>query len=57
MHASIEQKRADISRICRRHHIRRLEVFGSAARVTDFDPATSDADFGVNSAREVVYAA
>lgn len=45
MHSAIAQKRAEISRICQRHHIRRLEVFGSAARATDFDPATSDADF------------
>src|SRR5437899_12800591 len=45
MHPSIESKRADISRICRQHHVRRLEVFGSVARGTDFDPATSDADF------------
>lgn len=52
MHLLIEQKRADISRICRRHHIRRLEVFGSAARATDFDPATSDADFLVEFAPE-----
>ena len=45
MHSLIDQKRADISQICQRHQIRRLEVFGSAARATDFDPATSDADF------------
>lgn len=45
MHPLIEQKRADIARICRQHHVRRLEVFGSAARGTDFDPASSDADF------------
>ena len=45
MHELIDKKRADISRICRHHHIHRLEVFGSAARATDFDPATSDADF------------
>lgn len=50
MHALIDQKRADISRICQRHQIRRLEVFGSAARATDFDPATSDADFLVEFA-------
>nr|WP_240980131.1 nucleotidyltransferase domain-containing protein [Ramlibacter agri] len=41
----IEQKLADISSICRQHHVRQLEVFGSAARGSDFDPATSDADF------------
>jgi predicted nucleotidyltransferase len=45
MHPLIEQKRSDISRICRQHLVRRLEVFGSAARGGDFDPATSDADF------------
>ena len=50
MHSLIDQKRADISRICQRHQIRRLEVFGSAARATDFDPATSDADFLVEFA-------
>jgi uncharacterized protein len=30
--------------LCRRHGVRRLELFGSAAR-GDFDPATSDVDF------------
>lgn len=45
MHPLIEQRRTEIARICQRHRIRRLEVFGSAARGTDFDPATSDADF------------
>lgn len=52
MHALIAQKRADISRICQQHHILKLEVFGSAARATDFDPATSDADFLVEFAPE-----
>jgi predicted nucleotidyltransferase len=45
MHPLIAENSADISRLCREHHIRRLEVFGSAARATDFDPARSDADF------------
>jgi predicted nucleotidyltransferase len=45
MHSSIELKRSEISRICRLHRIRRLEVFGSAARGTDFNPEISDADF------------
>lgn len=52
MHPSIARHRAEISSICRRHHIRRLEVFGSAARATDFDPQTSDADFLVEFAAE-----
>lgn len=45
MHSLSEQRPADIARLCQRRGIRRLEVFGSAARGTDFDPATSDADF------------
>jgi len=50
MHPLITQKRADIARICQRLHIQRLEVFGSAARGTDFDPLRSDADFLVEFA-------
>jgi len=41
----IETKRAEIAELCRRYHVRRLEVFGSAARGEDFDPARSDMDF------------
>jgi predicted nucleotidyltransferase len=40
----IEAHRAEIADLCRRFHVRRLEVFGSAARGTDFDPARSDVD-------------
>jgi len=45
MHQMIDQRRAEIALLCRRYGVRRLEVFGSAARGSDFDPATSDADF------------
>ncbi len=45
MHPLIAQHCPAISAICRRYRIRRLEVFGSAARGDDFDQATSDADF------------
>lgn len=31
--------------ICRRFGVRRLDVFGSASRGTDFDPEHSDVDF------------
>jgi predicted nucleotidyltransferase len=31
--------------LCRRYGVRRLDVFGSAARGADFDVATSDVDF------------
>ena len=45
MNPAIARHRADISAICERHQIRRLEVFGSAARSDDFDAECSDADF------------
>ena len=45
MHAEIASRRGEIAAICRRYRARRLEVFGSAARGTDFDPSSSDADF------------
>jgi predicted nucleotidyltransferase len=40
----IEMRRRDIAELCERFHVNRLEVFGSAARGTDFDPARSDVD-------------
>ena len=40
----IERNRERIAELCRRHGVRRLDLFGSAAR-GDFDPATSDVDF------------
>ncbi len=45
MHAAIADKREEVTELCRRYGVARLEVFGSAARGTDFDPQTSDADF------------
>lgn len=45
MHPAIAQHRSGISAICQRYHISRLDVFGSAARADDFNPASSDADF------------
>jgi len=47
MHHLIDQHRADIAMLCRRYGVRRLDLFGSAARGSDFDPASSDADFVV----------
>lgn len=40
----IEVQRAEIAELCRRFQVQRLDVFGSAARGTDFDPARSDID-------------
>jgi predicted nucleotidyltransferase len=50
MHPAIAQHRSGISAICQRYRIIRLEVFGSAARSDDFNPASSDADFLVEFA-------
>lgn len=45
MHAEIADKRDALIALCQRYDVARLEVFGSAARGADFDPAVSDADF------------
>ena len=45
MHAEIAKRKEEIAEVCRSYGAARLEIFGSAARGTDFDPATSDADF------------
>jgi predicted nucleotidyltransferase len=39
----ITSKREEIAELCRRHHVRRLAIFGSAVR-DDFDPERSDVD-------------
>lgn len=44
MNALIEQHRKSIEELCRRYHVRRLELFGSATR-EDFKVAESDLDF------------
>ena len=41
----VTQKREGIAEHCRRLNVRRLDVFGSAARGDDFNPETSDVDF------------
>jgi len=45
MQADIAEKREALAALCRRYGVRRLEVFGSAARGVDFDPDRSDFDF------------
>jgi uncharacterized protein len=45
MHTEIEKHRGTLTALCHRYGVLRLEVFGSAARGADFDPAKSDADF------------
>jgi len=44
MIGEISLRREDVKALCRQFHVRRLEVFGSAAR-GDFDPRRSDLDF------------
>ncbi len=44
MIAVLDQERDRLKDLCRLHHVRRLEVFGSAADGT-FKPASSDLDF------------
>ena len=51
MHPEIESRKAEIAEICGRFGVTRLDVFGSAARGTDFDPERSDADFLVEFER------
>ncbi len=40
----VRTRMAELTALCRRFGVRRLELFGSALR-EDFDPATSDFDF------------
>ncbi len=44
MHPDILSHRTEIGALCRRFGVMRLDVFGSAARGDDFDPARSDVD-------------
>ncbi len=71
MRPEIAVRKDEITVICRRHGVARLEIFGSAARGDDFDPDNSDADFlvedgvitnsyllvAINTYKERVYAA
>ena len=54
MHQLIIEKQAEIAAICQRYKVERLEVFGSAAITTDFDPVTSDIDFLVTYTPTIV---
>ena len=45
MQPDIAEKRKALAALCRRYGVKRLEVFGSAARGAEFDPTKSDFDF------------
>ena len=47
----IRSHRQELQALCRRFHVRRLDLFGSAAR-GDFDRARSDLDFLVEFDRD-----
>ena len=47
MRPEIAEKSDAVAAVCRRFRVARLELFGSAARGTDFNPERSDADFTV----------
>jgi len=51
MITEIALHRAELQALCRRYHVLRLDLFGSAAR-SDFDPKHSDIDFLVEFDRE-----
>ena len=44
MNAIVKDKLPQIAELCRKYRVERMYLFGSAARDTDFDPATSDID-------------
>ena len=44
MPPAFDARHPDLAALCRRFHVRRLDLFGSAARGADFDPARSDLD-------------
>jgi hypothetical protein len=45
MIALVEDKMAEINKLCAKYNVLRLEVFGSAATGEEFDPERSDFDF------------
>lgn len=47
----IEDKMAEVERLCVKYDVSRFEVFGSAATGEDFDPERSDVDFLVEFRR------
>lgn len=44
----VERRRPQLEAVCRKHRVRRLDLFGSAATSQQFDPDRSDLDFLVS---------
>jgi len=53
MHPAIDQYKHDISIICKRYRVSKLDVFGSAARNQKFNLTDRDADLLIEFAPEV----
>ncbi len=51
MHPLIAKYSKEIAEVCAQFDVRKLEIFGSAARGNDFDVNASDADFLVEFRR------
>ena len=49
VHPTVEAKKRELTELCQRHGVRRLELFGSATSER-FNPVTSDLDFLVEFA-------
>jgi len=47
MHPEVESRLSELTRLCEKHHVERLDLFGSAA-ADAFDPTRSDLDFLVD---------
>lgn len=52
---TLQQLSQPIADVCRRYGVKRLDVVGSAARGTDFDPSSSDYDFVVRFSPQSVH--
>ena len=48
MIAQVQHKQNELTDLCRKYAVRRLDLFGSAATEDEFDPARSDIDFLVD---------
>ncbi len=53
MNSIVKEKLPQIVELCKKYRVERMYLFGSAARDTDFDPATSDIDLLITFSPEV----
>ncbi len=53
MNSIVKEKLPQLVELCKKYKVVRMYLFGSAARDTDFDPATSDIDFLVAFSHQI----